>query len=159
MPAATRIGRVRARSGGAAIVTVLLVVTLVSVIVSGLFWRQHVTVRSVENRLALAQARWIERAALDWARVILRDDIRRGNVDHLGEPWAVPVAETRLDETVTGGASIGTSSEEAFLAGRILDAQGLFNINNLAPGGVPSEDEYEAFRRLLELLGQPRGLA
>ena len=42
---------------GAAIVTALLVVTLASIVVSGLFWREHVSVRSVENRLALAQSR------------------------------------------------------------------------------------------------------
>jgi hypothetical protein len=41
----------------------------------GLFWRQHVAVRSIENRLALAQTRWIERAAVDWARVILQVDL------------------------------------------------------------------------------------
>ena len=56
--------RARDRQRGAAIVTALLVVTLASIVVSGLFWREHVAVRSVENRLALAQSRWIERAAL-----------------------------------------------------------------------------------------------
>ena len=74
----------------------MLVVTLAAVVVSGLFWREHVAVRSIENRLALSQSRWIERAAVDWAKVILRADQRAGAVDHLGEPWAVPVVDTRV---------------------------------------------------------------
>ncbi len=69
-----RAGRNRYGQGeaGAAIVTALLVVTLASVIVSALFYRESVAVRSIENRLALSQTRWVERAALDWAKVILR---------------------------------------------------------------------------------------
>ena len=122
------------RERGAAIITAMLVVTLAAVVVSGLFWREHVAVRSVENRLALSQSRWIERAALDWARVILRTDQRQGPVDHLGEPWAVPVVETRLDETVTAGAKLDEGTRNAVLAGRITDAQSLFNINSLAGG-------------------------
>ena len=82
--------RARDRQRGAAIVTALLVVTLASIVVSGLFWREHVAVRSVENRLALAQSRWIERAALAWAQVILRADMRTGPVDPPGEPARHP---------------------------------------------------------------------
>ena len=54
-------------------------------------------------------------------RVILRADANAGNADHLGEPWAVPVAETKLDETVTAGAKIGDNSRPAMLAGQIID--------------------------------------
>ena len=92
---------------GAAVITAMLVVALATTVVATLFLRESVAVRSVENRLALSQTRWVERAAVDWAKVILRSDAAAGSVDHLGEPWAVPVAETRLDETVTAGARIG----------------------------------------------------
>jgi general secretion pathway protein K len=140
---------------GAAIITAMLVVTLAAVVVSGLFWREHVAVRSVENRLALSQSRWIERAALDWAKVILRADLRTGPADHLGEPWAVPVVETRLDETVTAGAKIDEGSRNAVLAGRIVDAQSLFNLNSLAgTDGKPSELQLTAFKKLLQGIGR-----
>jgi general secretion pathway protein K len=143
------------RERGAAILTALLVVTLAASVVSGLFWREHVAVRSVQNRLALAQTRWIERAATDWAKVILRADQRAGPVDHLGEPWAVPVVETRLDETVTAGASLDDASRDAVLAGRIVDAQSLFNLNSLAgTGGKPSEPHLAALRKLLTVVGR-----
>ncbi|MEK9719796.1 MAG: type II secretion system minor pseudopilin GspK, partial [Quisquiliibacterium sp.] len=66
----------RRNQEGAAIVTALLIVTLATTVVAGLFVRENVTLRSAENRQALAQSRWIERAAIDWARVILRADAR-----------------------------------------------------------------------------------
>jgi len=144
---------------GVAVVTALLVVMLATTVVAGLFVRESVTVRSVENRLALSQTRWVERAALDWAKVILRADARGGVVDHLGEPWAVPVAETQLDETVTGGARIGDKSRPAMLAGQILDAQARFNLMAMVQGGRVSDAHLAAFRRLLSVLGQPESLA
>ena len=110
---------------GAAIVTALLVVTLASVIVSALFYRESVAVRSIENRLALSQTRWVERAALDWAKVILRSDMN--SWDHVTDVWGTPVVETQLDETVTGGAKIGDSARNAFLAGSVTDARQLFD--------------------------------
>ena len=117
------------RQGGAAIVTALLVVALASVIVTTLFYRESVAVRSIENRATLSQTRWIERAVIDWAKVILRNS--DPNVDHAGSIWATPVVETQLDETVTGGAKIGDSSRKAMMAGRIHDAQARFNVNAL----------------------------
>jgi general secretion pathway protein K len=138
----------------------MLVVTLAAVVVSGLFWREHVAVRSIENRLALSQSRWIERAAVDWAKVILRADQRAGAVDHLGEPWAVPVVDTRLDETVTAGAKLDEGARKAMLAGQIADAQALFNLNSLVGGnGVASETHVAALRKLLSLVGRPESAA
>ncbi|HRA79746.1 MAG TPA: type II secretion system minor pseudopilin GspK, partial [Burkholderiaceae bacterium] len=135
-------------------------ITLATLIVSSLFWREHVTVRSVENRLALAQMRWIEAAVLDWASVVLRvDQASTGAVDHLTELWATPVAETVLDETVTGGARITESDSNARLAGQMFDAQARLNLNNLVLDGLPSTVHREAFERLLAIVGRPESLA
>ena len=148
---------------GAAVVTALLVVMLATTVVAGLFVRENVTIRSVENRLALAQTRWIERAALDWAKVILRADARGSPanqpVDHLGEPWAVPVAETRLDETVTAGAKISDTTRPAMVAGQIVDAQSRFNLASMVSVGEESKPNGDAFRKLLRLVGLSEGLA
>lgn len=153
-------GPARQASRGVAVVAALLVVALATTIVAGLFVRENVSVRGVENRLALSQTRWIERAALDWARVILRVDLATtGSVDHLGEAWAAPVAETRLDETVTAGARFDGSDRPATLSGRILDAQSMFNLTTIAQGGRPVPPAVAALRRLLALLGQPDVLA
>ncbi|MFT4101072.1 MAG: type II secretion system minor pseudopilin GspK [Burkholderiaceae bacterium] len=147
----------RAGQRGAAIVTALLVVTLTTLIVSGMFWRTNVTVRSVENRLALAQTHWVERGVIDWARVVLQIDGATTRSDDLGETWANPVLDTKLDETVTGGALIGDASRSAALAGQIYDAQARFNLNNLIEDS--DGQMLQALERLLELAGQPTSMA
>ncbi|MGM3274540.1 type II secretion system minor pseudopilin GspK [Ralstonia sp. 24A2] len=120
------------RQRGAAIVTALLVVTLAVVIVSGMLWRQQVEIRAVENQRLKAQATWIARAGIDWARLILRDDLRRtGAVDHLGEIWAVPIQETKLSDFLGSSLRTDTAGEESYLSGRIFDAQARFNLMNL----------------------------
>ncbi|MEO6271021.1 MAG: type II secretion system minor pseudopilin GspK [Lautropia sp.] len=158
-PAPRRAGRHQSGRGeaGAAIVTALLVVTLASVIVSALFYRESVAVRSIENRLALSQTRWVERAALDWAKVILRTD--PSQTDHGTDVWATPVVDTQLDETVTGGAKIGDRSRNAFLAGNVTDAQARFNVNTLVQAdGQPSLPHMKAMTKLMSLLGLPESL-
>lgn len=120
------------RQRGAAIITALLVVTLAVVIVSGMLWRQQVEIRAVENQRLKAQATWIARAGIDWARLILRDDQRRtGAVDHLGEVWAVPIQETKLSDFLGSSLRTDTAGEESYLSGRIFDAQARFNLMNL----------------------------
>ena len=147
----------RAAQRGAAIVTALLVVTLASVIVSALFYRESVSVRSIENRLALSQTRWVERAALDWAKVILRSD--PATYDHPTDVWGTPVVETQLDETVTGGAKIGDNARNAFLAGSVTDAQAKITVNTLrGANGEPSAPHMAAMTKLMTLLGLPESL-
>ncbi len=145
------------RERGAAILTALLVVTLAAVLVSALFYRMNVPIRSIENRLSLAQTRWVERAALDWAKVILRSD--NALFDHPSDVWGTPVVETQLDETVTAGARIGDRSRNAFLAGAVTDAQSRFNVNTLvAPNGQPSTLHMAAMTKLMSLLWLPEQL-
>jgi general secretion pathway protein K len=147
------------RQAGAAVITAMLVVALAATVVATLFVRENVAMRSIENRLALSQTRWIERAAVDWAKVILRSDAAAGSVDHLGEPWAVPVAETRLDETVTAGARIGDQRRPATLSGQLVDAQSRLNLAALVQSGQPSAAHLAAARRLFVLLDLPESLA
>jgi len=156
------------RARGAAVVTALLIVTLAVVVVSGMLWRQQVQIRSVENQRLTAQAAWIEKAAVDWARLILSDDQRRTNIDQLGEPWAVPIAETRLSDFLGAALRTDQAGETSFLSGRVMDAQARFNLNNLvvwttteSQGRAAAIDNIAlaAFRRLLRTLGLDAGLA
>jgi general secretion pathway protein K len=161
------------RQRGAAVVTALLIVTLAVVVVSGMLWRQQVQIRSIENQRLMAQAQWIDRSAVDWARLILHDDLRRSNTDYLGEPWSVPVAETRLSDFLGAGLRTDQSGETSFVSGRILDAQARFNLTNLyqatqstqsTPDGAgrtlgPDPLAVKAFERLLQALGMNAALA
>jgi general secretion pathway protein K len=153
-----RNGSIAPRHGGAAIVTALLVVTIAVLVVSALFWRIHVTVRSVENRLALAQTRWIERSVLDWARVVLRADLSANTYDCYKDLWATPIENTQLDETVTGGGKVGDAAGRATLRGVMIDAQSRLNLNLLVDD--PTDGPVlQSMRRLLESLGQTESLA
>lgn len=154
----------RADQRGAAIITALLVVTLAAMLVTALFYRENVSIRSVENRAAIAQVRWVERATIDWARVVIAADQRNAatnKTDWLGEIWAQPIPETRLDETTTGGMAITEGSRDAFMAGQVLDAQSRFNLNNLvdANTGLPHAGAFKAFTNLLGSLSLPQTLA
>lgn len=143
------------RQRGVAVITALLLTTLAITIVASLFWQQQVQVRSMENQRLQLQTKWILRGALDWARLILREDGRLTAADRLDEPWAVPLAETRLDEYVDKGANPGANAADAgdaVLSGQIIDAQSRYNLANLAQTGRINPVEVAALGRLLKNL-------
>ncbi|MDB5798666.1 MAG: Type secretion system protein [Paucimonas sp.] len=148
----------RSRQRGVAVVTALLLTTLAITIVASLFWQQQVQVRSIENQRLQLQKQWILRGALDWARLILREDAKYSRIDALDEPWAVPLSETKLDQYVENGRADGDASDAA-LSGSISDAQGRFNLTNIAPNGAINPDEVQAFGRLLTSVQINPGLA
>lgn len=143
---------------GVAVVTALLLTTLAITIVASLFWQQQVQVRSIENQRLQLQKQWVLRGALDWARLILREDAKYSAIDDLNEPWAVPLSETRLDRYVES-ASLRGDTGGAVLSGAIQDAQARLNLNNLATQGKVNPAEVQSFERLLSALRQDPGLA
>jgi general secretion pathway protein K len=149
-------GRVRER--GVAIVTALLLTTLAITIVASLFWQQQVQVRSIENQRLQLQKQWVLRGALDWARLILREDAKYSVIDDLNEPWAVPLSDTRLDRYVESAALRGDAGS-AVLSGAIQDAQARLNLTNLATQGNVNQGEVQSFERLLSSLQQDPAVA
>lgn len=147
------------KQNGVAVVTALLLTTLAITIVASLFWQQQVQVRSIENQRFQLQKKWVLRGALDWARLILREDVRNShNVDHLGEPWAVTLGDTHLDQYVENGKA-DTEQSDASLSGQITDAQSRFNLTNLALNGVIDERQVAVLARLLSNLRMNPSLA
>jgi general secretion pathway protein K len=126
----------------------LLLTTLAITIVASLFWQQQVQVRSIENQRLQLQKQWVLRGALDWAGLILREDAKYSSVDTLDEPWAVPLAETRLDQYVENG-SADADIADATLSGSISDAQARYNLTNLCTNGTINPIEVAAFERML----------
>ncbi|WP_238482303.1 type II secretion system minor pseudopilin GspK [Noviherbaspirillum aridicola] len=145
------------RQRGVAVITALLLTTLAITIVASLFWQQQVQVRSIENQRLQLQKQWILRGALDWSSLILREDrvidTRGGKqgIDHLGEPWAVPLAETRLDQYVDNPQAAGDIPDAA-LSGGIIDATSRYNLGNLVQNAQIKPEEVAAFSRLLGFL-------
>jgi general secretion pathway protein K len=146
------------RQRGVAVITALLLTTLAITIVASLFWQQQVQVRSIENQRMQLQKQWILRGALDYARLVLREDARNSNVDYLGEPWSVPLEETKLDQYVDDNRGDEDASD-ATLSGNIVDAQSRFNLTNLCVGTVINPAQVTAFGKLLSNLGLNPSLA
>lgn len=150
---AGRLPRRNDRQRGVAVITALLLTTLAVTIVASLFWQQQVQVRSIENQRTQLQKQWILRGALDWSRLILRSDTNQ--VDYLGDPWAIPLEEVRLDEFVENGKQDAEASS-AMLSGYIVDAQSRLNVNALVrSGGALSPVDVVAFAKLLNNLRIP----
>ena len=140
---------------GAAILTAMLTVTLVATFAAAALWQQwrNVEVESAER--TRTQMAWVLTGALDWARLILREDGRTSQVDHLSEPWALPLSEARLSSFLAVDKNNTDDTMEAFLSGQITDLQGLLNVGNLVRDGKPSVPDMQAFARLFKALKLP----
>lgn len=143
---------------GVAVIMALLLTTLALTIVASLFWQQQVQVRLIENQRLQLQKQWILRGALDWASLIVREDAKYSSIDSLDEPWATPLADTRLDQYVENGKA-DSDLADTKLAGQISDAQARFNLTNLTPNGVIDATAVAQYARLLTLLNLDSALA
>ena len=108
---------------GAALISAMLVVTLVATLASVALWQQwrHVEVESAERHRV--QSSWLLNGALDWSRLILREDAMAGmsgsassgggNSDHLAEPWALPLKEAKLSTFLAQDQQLREGDPEA----------------------------------------------
>jgi general secretion pathway protein K len=128
-----------AEQRGVALITALLITAVVAILATSMSSRFSIDLRRTGNLLERQQAELLAEGAEAFAGRVLIQDAERTQVDHLGEGWARPLPPME----VAGGA----------VSGRIRDAQGRFNLNNLtAPDGAPSDGDIAYFRRLLEHL-------
>lgn len=141
---------------GTALLLAMVILTLIATLSAAMIAQQQRAIAVEAAERARAQAAWVLVGALDWARLLLREDARSGNVDDLGEPWAVPLAEARLSTFLAADRSAPEEDEgpEAFLSGRVRDLQARYNLYNLLDEEaklVP--DELAVLQRLCVILG------
>lgn len=141
----------RERQGGMAVIAALIIVAVVAALTTGLFLRQTSSMRQVENEQARVQSRWLLAGGLDWARLVVRESLRREAIVHAGQLWAVPVQDTRLERP--------GDSRVAVFSGYIEDEQGKFNLYNLARNGLILPDQVAVLQRLLAFIGDRDDLA
>ena len=160
--------RCRRAQAGAALLVAMILVTVVTTLAAGMVWQQWRAVEVEAAERARSQSAWILNGALDWARLILREDARTSQanpVDHLGEPWAVPLAEARLSTFLAAERSTNADDgPEAFLSGDIADAQARYNLRNLigtTEQGKPevNKKQLAVLQRLFSVASLPSGLA
>ena len=145
------------RQSGAALLTALLSVALIASLASTALWQQWRLTEVEGQERARLQAQWVLSGALDWGRLILREDARQGAIDHLGEPWAVPLKDARLASFLSADKTVRMDEAvaDAFLAGRIEDLQGRLNVRNLVDGTNVSTSDLQSFLNLYDMLGLP----
>ena len=141
------------RQRGSALLTAMIIVTLIATLAAAMVWQQWRAVQVEAAERARAQSAWILAGALDWARLILREDARTGGADHLGEPWAVPLAEARLSTFLAADKDNSDDAPDAFLSGSITDAQSRYNLTNLVDQGKVLPLELAVLDRLCLSLG------
>jgi len=145
-------GRCLPRVRGAALLMALVIAALATVIVSGLFWREFVLVRTIDNQQLLSQNHLLMRGALDWARAILREDAQQTHYTALTGAWAQPLAETRLDQL----GETSPLASQASMSGAIEDAQSRLNLRNLVDyNGAPDAAQQAVLTRLCLELSLP----
>lgn len=149
----------RYRQQGSATLTALIVMVLATLILSSLIWQQHLSVRQLEYQRDQRQAEWLHIAATDFARFVLAEDSRATSNDHLGEAWAIPLADTKIADFLRG-LDIPQEIRHVSLVGQVSDAQGRFNLNSLVDAtGQTNPQALAIFQRLLENMGTDRNLA
>ncbi len=154
------VARLREPQRGAALLTAMLIVVLVTTLASAMVWQQWRAVQVEAAERARTQAAWILTGALDWARLILREDARSGGATTLSEPWATPLAEARLSSFLAADKNNTDDGPEAFLSGAIADAQARYNLRNLVDGsGKVVAVEVAGLRKLFESIGVAPELA
>jgi len=142
------------RQNGSALITSLLVIGLCSTIIAGMVWQQNLQARQIEIQRDKVQVNWLQRGAVDWARLILTEDLKNNSHDHLGEVWALPISDSQLDDFLKK-VELGVELKGTSLKGQLFDAQSKFNLANLwdsrfqsvQPSGIL------VFERLLEING------
>jgi general secretion pathway protein K len=151
---------------GAALLAAMLTVALVATFAAGALWQQWKSIEVEGAERQRTQARWLLTGALDWARVILREDARAGDAnapaDHLAEPWAVPLQEARLSSFLAAlpdgtGNTIDDErlAQQVLLSGQVSDLQGRLNVTNLLQGEQLDTKTVLAFERLFDVAGVP----
>ncbi|HEU4459199.1 MAG TPA: type II secretion system minor pseudopilin GspK [Methylibium sp.] len=154
-------GRPSRSERGAALLTAMVIVTLVATLAAAMVWQQWRAVQVEAAERARAQAQWILTGAIDWARLILREDARTGGADHLGEPWAVPLAEAKLSTFLAADKDNTDDAPEAFLSGSIADVTGRYNLRHLIEATTPVAElaEQKTLQSMFEAAGVSGDLA
>ena len=126
---------------GAAVILAMLVAALAATVAMAIAAGQQRWFADVAARRDQVQAQSLALAGVQWTRQILHDDGSRGALDFPGEPWALPLPPTPL--------------ENGTIEGRIVDAQGLLNANNLVLATTRAEQETARFTTLFARLRVP----
>ncbi len=126
------------RQSGFALMTVLLIVALVSIIASQLLYQQALNTQRSANMLHMAQSSSVVWGLENFIKQGLLLDAKNTQIDDYSEQWAQPLVEVDF--------------EEGKINARLIDLQGLINLNNLQSGDAEVKQSWQKLlRRYLNL--------
>lgn len=129
----------RARQGGVALLTAVLIVALATILATRIGFDSALEQRRSAGIMLVDQGFQVALGAEAWAAKYLRDDASDSQDDHLAERWATPIPPIPID----GGQIEGT----------IEDLSGRFNLNSVVDDQLEADPEgVREFRNLLVLL-------
>jgi general secretion pathway protein K len=145
---------------GSTTITALIVVGVAAVLIAGMMWRQELQIKTLENSRNRTQVSWLQRAAIDFARLVLVEDQKNSQSDHLGEAWALPLVDSKVADFLKN-ADVPDEISKVTVIGGLTDAQGLFNLANLWDVDFKSINSagVKTYARLLETQGLDRNIA
>jgi general secretion pathway protein K len=146
---------------GSATLIALIVVSLISICVTSLLWQQDFEIRKTQIFKENAQAAWLQRSLTDVVRLVLRIDLLSSpGVDHLGEIWAFPIENSRIEDYLKN-QDLPEELKSIKFSGSLQDAQSLFNLANLWNASITTVNigGIMTYANLLEELGLNKNLA
>lgn len=129
---------------GMAIISALLIITVVVVIATGMLARQSVFTRTLEAEQSRVQGSQALLGGLEAGRRLLWISSQRDALTRLDQPWNQPIHPAHLN----GG-----------FEGRLEDQQGKFNLRNVLSNQRVDRGQLRSFERLCEIIGIDAGLA
>ena len=159
------------RQRGAALLMAMVIVTVVATIASSMVWQQWRAVQVESAERGRQQSEWLLVGALDFARLVLKEDGRRMQTNgqpeptHLAQVWAKDTKETRLSTFLAVDKDNTDDAPDAFLSGRVLDVNARYNLRNLmeistSPGLVNVDPaQVNVLRALFTNINLPPDLA
>ncbi|WP_312341224.1 type II secretion system minor pseudopilin GspK [Stutzerimonas nitrititolerans] len=130
-----------------AVISALLIVTVVAVIAAQIVSRQALFTRMVQAEQSRVQGGWLLRGALELSRQMLWQARLEDPLTRLDQPWAQPV---RVADANARGDTFEFWIE---------DEQGKLNLRNLVREGRVDMEEVASFERLCQALGLNVALA
>lgn len=134
------------RQRGVALITALLVVAIAAIAATTIITAGQRAMLRTQILLDSERAWWYAVGMESWGLSLLERDRQQGRTDHLGELWAMQMPPLDVGDDDLG--------PRGMLHGQLHDAQGRFNINNLASTDPDVLGRQAAiFRRLLACTG------
>ncbi len=144
------------KNSGAALLFAMGLVAIISAVTVRFMSSNDLATRQIIGQHWQMQGRWLLEGVMQWVKLILSEDARGrgGRVDHLGEPWAVPIRDLDLSNFLSQQKGVDWVSgrlDDVRFSGRIVDAQARLNLT------VDNDSDERFVRIALERLALKRG--